>query len=147
VSEPPYMLTLTLEQAADFLHMHPQAVMERARSGMILAAKPGRRWVFLRSDLEDYQRKLRGDGSVEDAILARATMLHEGPAIYFLLIGKEIVYVGRTTNLIRRLGDHAFRKKFDGFSYLPCSAKDLRQNERAFIATLKPRYNVRLPLK
>jgi excisionase family DNA binding protein len=59
--------TLTLEEAADFLKMHPMTVQEKARSGEIPAAKPGRRWVFIDVDLVEYlrsqysSRALQGD--------------------------------------------------------------------------------------
>ena len=40
--------TLNLQQAAVFLHMHPEEVRSRAKRGLIPGAKVGRRWVFLR---------------------------------------------------------------------------------------------------
>lgn len=52
------MLTLTLEEAALFLHMSPQVLCRKAREGKIAAAKPGRRWVFLEEDLVSYLRSL-----------------------------------------------------------------------------------------
>jgi hypothetical protein len=48
-------MTLDLKQAADYLHLHPQTVQERAKRGMIPgAAKPGKRWVFLEEGLRAY---------------------------------------------------------------------------------------------
>lgn len=53
------MPTLTLEQAAKFLHMHPQTLRDRAKGGKIPgAAKPGKSWVFIQEDLEAYVRLL-----------------------------------------------------------------------------------------
>ena len=43
--------TLTLKEAANFLHMAPATLREKAASGTIPAAKPGKRWVFLESEL------------------------------------------------------------------------------------------------
>lgn len=60
------MKTYNLEQAAAFLHMSAGALRERAKSGEIRAAKPGRRWVFLEQDLIDYVR------SQSDVIAANA---------------------------------------------------------------------------
>lgn len=50
------MKTLNLEQAAAFLHMHPYTVMHKVHAGLIPAAKPGKRWVFVEADLVDYLR-------------------------------------------------------------------------------------------
>jgi excisionase family DNA binding protein len=46
--------TLSLEDAAQFLQLSSGVLRERARSGAIKAAKPGKRWVFLKTDLVDY---------------------------------------------------------------------------------------------
>ena len=50
--------TLDLQQAATFLCMSPASLREKAKSGRIPGAKPGKRWVFLRKDLEAYLRSL-----------------------------------------------------------------------------------------
>ena len=50
------MYTLNLEQAAAFLHLHPMTLLRKAQSGEVPAAKPGKRWVFISVDLEDYLR-------------------------------------------------------------------------------------------
>jgi excisionase family DNA binding protein len=50
--------TLTLQEAAELLHMHPETLRQRAQAGEIRAAKPGRSWVFLEEDLLDYLRTL-----------------------------------------------------------------------------------------
>ena len=52
-------MTLKLEQAADYLCLHPETVRERAKSGIIPASKPGRRWVFLQHELEAYLKQCR----------------------------------------------------------------------------------------
>lgn len=41
------MKTLTLAEAAAFLHMHPMTLQKKARLGEIPGTKPGRRWVFV----------------------------------------------------------------------------------------------------
>lgn len=45
------MKRFTLKEAADFLLLHPVTLAEKARTGEIKAAKVGRRWVFLETDL------------------------------------------------------------------------------------------------
>ena len=55
--------TLTVEEAAAFLHVHPDTVKARARAGEIPAYKPGRKWVFLYSELLDYLRTQRPENT------------------------------------------------------------------------------------
>ncbi|SBT11129.1 DNA binding protein, excisionase family [Candidatus Propionivibrio aalborgensis] len=52
------MKTLTLEEAAGFLKMHPEEVRRRVKCGMLPGAKAGRRWVFLDVDLADWLRSM-----------------------------------------------------------------------------------------
>ncbi len=52
------MKTLTLEAAAAFLHMSPAVLRQKAKLGLVQAAKPGKRWVFLEPDLVSYLRSL-----------------------------------------------------------------------------------------
>jgi excisionase family DNA binding protein len=47
---------LTLEAAAEFLHMHTVTLKRKARSGEIPASKPGKRWLFIEVDLVAYLR-------------------------------------------------------------------------------------------
>ncbi len=48
--------TLSLSEAAELLHMHPEEVRRRAKCGAIPGAKPGRCWIFIESDLAEYVR-------------------------------------------------------------------------------------------
>ncbi|WP_090333151.1 helix-turn-helix domain-containing protein [Nitrosomonas sp. Nm51] len=50
------MKTLTLEEAALFLKMHPEVVRGRAKAGIIPGVKAGKRWVFIEDDLVAYLR-------------------------------------------------------------------------------------------
>lgn len=52
------MLTFGLQEAAAFLQMSPAALREKAKSGRVPAAKPGKCWVFLEDDLVAYVRSL-----------------------------------------------------------------------------------------
>jgi excisionase family DNA binding protein len=45
------MNTLTLNQAAEFLKIHPQTLRARALSGELPGAKIGKSWVFIEEDL------------------------------------------------------------------------------------------------
>src|SRR3984957_12531011 len=50
--------TLSLDEAAAFLHMHPEEVRIRVKRGLLPGAKTGRRWVFLEIDLVEFVRSL-----------------------------------------------------------------------------------------
>jgi hypothetical protein len=50
------MNTLTLQEAAKFLKIHPVTLGEKARLGEVLGAKIGKCWVFVDVDLIDYIR-------------------------------------------------------------------------------------------
>jgi excisionase family DNA binding protein len=52
------MKSLTLEEAALFLKMHPEEVRRRAKAGIIPGVKLGKRWVFIEDDLVAYLRSL-----------------------------------------------------------------------------------------
>ena len=50
------MKTLSLNEAAAFLHMHPEELRRRAKLGLAPGGKVGKCWVFLEDDLADYVR-------------------------------------------------------------------------------------------
>ena len=50
--------TCSLQEAAEFLHMSPAVLRQKACRGLIPGAKPGKCWVFLQSDLVTYLRSL-----------------------------------------------------------------------------------------
>lgn len=65
--------------------------------------------------------------------------------IYFLCDGNEVVYVGQSTCVIARLGQHIAEgaKVFDHSRvfFLPCPIASLNTVEKHFIDTIKPKYN------
>jgi len=63
------------------------------------------------------------------------------PCIYFLVRGKDVVYVGKSTNLVKRLGKHLESKLFDSVFYLPVVTVDLDAVEKRHIRLLDPIYN------
>jgi len=52
------MKTLTLDEAAQFLKIHPEELRRRAKAGIIPGAKVGKCWVFVEDDLVAYLRSL-----------------------------------------------------------------------------------------
>ncbi len=69
-------------------------------------------------------------------------VLTEG--VYFLYDGDELVYIGTTDNLYRRIGQHIAegKKVFNRFEVYP--TKDRMRLEGFLIRALKPKYNVSL---
>jgi hypothetical protein len=62
-------------------------------------------------------------------------------AIYFLVKGSEVVYVGQSTSLGQRLATHSGSKEFDRAFYLPVPRASLNELESALIRTLRPKLN------
>ena len=50
------METLTLQEAADFLKIHPVTLLDKANAGIVPGAKIGKRWVFVKIDLIEHIR-------------------------------------------------------------------------------------------
>ncbi|WP_367184320.1 helix-turn-helix domain-containing protein [Acidiferrobacter sp.] len=47
---------MSLDEAATFLHMNPEALRQKVKVGQIPGAKIGKRWLFIKTDLEQYIR-------------------------------------------------------------------------------------------
>ena len=66
------------------------------------------------------------------------------PCVYFLIFDREIVYVGQTISLPKRLQEHrALGKVFDRALYLLVPENELLGRESQFIKALRPRLNER----
>jgi|TARA_R100000329_G_C7461546_1_gene162555 excisionase family DNA binding protein len=48
--------TMSIHEAAKFLHLNHETLRRLAQSGKIPAAKPGKKWVFIKADLADWLR-------------------------------------------------------------------------------------------
>jgi hypothetical protein len=85
-------------------------------------------------DIPQVLRNVRGLIDMTDVLGA-----HSG--IYFLLFDEEVVYVGQSASVCRRIGQHAGVKEFNRVLFMAWPAGDLNRIERAFICALKPPYN------
>lgn len=61
--------------------------------------------------------------------------------IYHLIRADRVVYVGQTTNILDRLGDHALRIDFDRVEFFPCAVEEMNHREEADLARLRPALN------
>lgn len=62
--------------------------------------------------------------------------------VYFLFDKGELVYIGESDNLFRRIGQHIYEKQkvFDAFEIYPCA--DRKRLEGFLIRLLHPKYNI-----
>lgn len=61
--------------------------------------------------------------------------------IYFLLLNKEVVYVGQSVNVYARIAQHSYDKKFDSIFIHECEKENLTDLENLYIYSLKPKLN------
>lgn len=73
-------------------------------------------------------------------ILAVATEIPQC-GIYFLVRNNRVVYVGKSTNLLGRLGQHSHDQDFDRIAFIECEECDLNSLEKAYITALLPQLN------
>ena len=94
-------------------------------------------------DLEDFLATRPTPLLARDVIIEMASPVHQVCCVYFLILAGELVYVGKTINLAKRLGRHLQDgKAFDSVSFLECKKRDLARLEMAYISSLKPKYNI-----
>ena len=60
--------------------------------------------------------------------------------VYFLIDGKQIIYVGQSVNVYERVPQHT-DKKFDRFAFVPCAVNALNMLESLYIYCLRPPRN------
>lgn len=84
-----------------------------------------------------------------DQILAESVPVEQLNAVYFLLHGHEIVYVGQSTNVHARIAQHIALGaiKFDRFHILPCPKDCLLVLEAQYILAFNPRHNKSSPVR
>lgn len=82
----------------------------------------------------------------EQQIIKRAKPIEQTCAIYFLIHGGVVVYVGKSINLHKRIGEHLAdpSKTFDAYHHFKVSAPKAAYVEEAYIKALRPKFNVQL---
>mgnify|MGYP001571625471 CR=1 FL=1 len=61
--------------------------------------------------------------------------------VYFLWKGSDLIYVGKSVNLVCRLLNHSRQRDFDSYSVVECQEGELADLETAYILLLKPPQN------
>jgi len=72
--------------------------------------------------------------------LRRIDMKMISPCVYFLVKKREVVYIGQSLNLLRRLAQHG-EKDFDEVYYLPVSESEMITTEKVLIRDFNPKLN------
>lgn len=105
-----------------------------------LALSEGKR----RNDLIGHPAKIIPDAGLDlEQILAKSTPLGATCAVYFLIAGGEVIYVGQSTNVHYRLSQHIYDGVilFDRYYIEPCDPSLLTTLETQYILQFKPRHN------
>lgn len=76
-----------------------------------------------------------------DEIIAQATPHQKTCGVYFLVLGKEVVYVGQSEDVHSRISAHERTKEFDSTFVVPCEQSGLSHMESRYIVSLRPRLN------
>jgi len=74
--------TLTTEEAAAYLRLHPRTVEKKARKGLLPAAKTGRKWLFRRTDLDAWADRLAAAAADREEAAWETSSLRELLADY-----------------------------------------------------------------
>lgn len=82
-------------------------------------------------------------GAVVEVRTEESVLFRSGATcgVYFLMLKREIVYVGQSTNIANRIGQHAKEKEFDRVRFIRCDREHLNKVEGFFIDLLQPRLN------
>lgn len=159
-------VSLTLSEAAGQLKVSARTVRREIADGKIRANRVGGKLLIEEDEFQRYRDACRyealpksekkaiafawilGPNPAQDAALEpdsvranKCRFPYSGPAVYFLYKGDEIVYVGQTNNLLRRVASHFGFKDFDHFSYIACRKEELTELERRAILKYRPKLN------
>jgi len=81
-----------------------------------------------------------------DEIISAAKPIDDCAGVYFLIKSGEIIYIGQSTCVLRRVQDHR-HQEFDSVSFIPCDLNMLDKIESLYIHLLRPKNNGKLPDK
>lgn len=78
-----------------------------------------------------------------DEILLAGIPTQIPSGVYFLINGREIVYVGQSQDVLGRIAAHRKQgRRFDRYAYIECTPDKLDDLEAQYIAAFAPRLNV-----
>ena len=124
---------VTPEQAADLEAKIRKEIFEA--NDMRDEPPPAEEVELLRRKEDSWQRAA--------SLMLSAGPVTAGPGIYFLCKSGNLVYVGKSRNVILRLSGH-FQKDFDSVYMVPVAEDELRATEAFLIRLLRPPLNSHL---
>ena len=155
---------LTARQAAELLGISQHGFYGLGLSPTIAPNRRGAKWSL--EDIEAFVRKCRLDPLPRREQLRRIAVArldpnptmdrqltwksvtenkvrfpYSGPAVYFLFVGDDLVYIGKSLNLLHRVASHFGQKEFDHFSFITCTAGEIDELERRAIVKFRPPLN------
>ncbi|MDE1545956.1 GIY-YIG nuclease family protein [Dechloromonas agitata] len=77
-----------------------------------------------------------------DEIIANSRSLEKTCGVYFLVKEERIIYVGKSRDVYKRIGQHEKTKQFDRITVIECSERDVDRLELIYIEKFKPILNV-----
>ena len=95
--------------------------------------------------------KENGNEYSQDDILENSSIyIHDGfryCGIYFLIEDNEIVYIGKSIDVKKRLKQHAdySEKLFNRIFFVQCDKNELNKLEAYYILKFRPKYNIAIP--
>jgi excisionase family DNA binding protein len=142
------------QDIAQMLGVSARTVLDMARAGRLPgAAQVGGQWQFSESVAKRFiaqREKATRDNATPrtiktknsaDILKAANPWPRTGCGIYFLICDGQIVYVGKSINVVARIAQHAAEKTFDSWAWVACAKSRLDRTERAYIDALMPKLN------
>ncbi len=92
--------------------------------------------------LQDSSSRLTKKGLLsKEEIVAGCLEIPNHCGVYFLLLKNEIVYVGQSVAVYRRINEHLASKRFERIAYIPCDQSELDVLESLYIHLFRPKLN------
>jgi hypothetical protein len=136
--------TFRTREAAERWVAELEAVSDQDLSGYIAAKERELAQTFLATKLPP--RVLEANHVIpykHDDILAAAIPTRLPSGVYFLIDGREVVYVGQSADILSRIATHRKQgRRFDRFTYIECEPEKMDELEAQYIAAFAPRLNV-----
>lgn len=102
--------------------------------------------VMLKTAMPRASVKADGELLTELEIIKKAKPIKQTSGVYFLIQGGVVVYVGKSINVHKRIGEHIANpdKCFDAYHVIRASVHKMAYVEEAYIKALRPVHNVQL---
>lgn len=79
----------------------------------------------------------------ENEIIQNCDKFNIKTAVYFLILNRRVVYVGQSTNVMKRINEQNLSKDFDSIKILECEKENLNIIESLYIHSIRPDLNER----